>query len=127
MHESQYIRRIHKHLPKEIYRWKIATSFSNGVADAYYSSNKGDMWIEYKLLRRTPKTVKPALSALQANWLNNRYSEGRNVAVVVGTPTGSIILIDKLWNDKTIVSKLWTDAEVAEWIVKNTRQPSENC
>lgn len=96
MIESQYTQAVHKHLPKVLYRWKINDSFQGGVADAYYSGTNGDLWVEYKYLKSLPKRlstcITPALRSLQKRWLRDRHSEGRNVAVIIGSPEGSVIL-----------------------------------
>lgn len=70
--ETNFIQRVHRHLPKNIYRWKIAAAFNNGVPDCYYSGPQNDLWIEYK-------AANGRLSDLQSNWLTKRWDEGRNV------------------------------------------------
>ena len=91
MTEHAFVKRVHRHLPSELYRWKVADRYTNGVPDAWYSGPAGDLWVEYKYLPRTPRRVfTPALSALQKKWLIERHREGRNVAVVVGCPDGAL-------------------------------------
>jgi hypothetical protein len=121
MTESQYTQAVHKYLPSWVYAWKINASFAKGVPDAYYSSNKTDLWIEYKFLQSLPKKSKvvPNLSRLQLKWLQNRHKEGRNVAVVVGSPEGSFILTDPIyWSEGFIPNsfKSHSKKEVALWI-----------
>lgn len=100
MDEHSFIRSVHRHLPNRVYRWKINARFTKGVPDAWYSGDKGDLWIEYKWLARTPKRrAQLGLTALQRKWLNDRYDEGRSVAVVVGCPQGALLLTDKNWNE----------------------------
>lgn len=119
MIESQYTRAIHKLVkPMGVYAWKIADRFTNGVPDAYYSGAKGDIWVEYKFLKELPKrNFTPKLSELQKQWLNNRYEEGRNVAVIVGTPKGGFILVNKAWNTKVSANDpVFSKTDVAKWI-----------
>jgi len=88
MNEHSYIKAIHRLLPASVYKWKINDNFHGGVADAYYSGNGGDLWIEYKYLSRPPKrldtVIKTCLTDQQLHWLQARQSEGRSVALVVG-------------------------------------------
>ena len=100
MNEHSYIQSVHRRLPRSLYRWKINDSYQGGVADAYYSGPAGDLWVEYKYIKSLPKrptsvvdlTNTRLLSTLQQHWLADRHKEGRNVAVVVGSDRGSIIL-----------------------------------
>jgi hypothetical protein len=95
MNEHSYIRSIHRKLPDDIYKWKINDNYQAGVADAYYSGIGGDLWVEYKYVKALPArgdtTVKTTLSAQQKIWLRARHEEGRNVAVVVGSPDGHLL------------------------------------
>lgn len=89
--ESEFTQAVHRALRKHgIYCWKISDRFRAGVPDAWYSGPGGDLWIEYKYLQRQPRRwYVPKLSELQIAWLNDRHSEGRRVAVVVGCPDGA--------------------------------------
>ena len=109
MTEHTFIRSLHTRLKNHhpnVYTWKINDQYQGGVADAYYS-DKSDMWVEYKYLPSLPKRPKTLirvdLSALQQDWLRARHAQGRNVAVVVGSPVGSIILPGISW-DKDITA-----------------------
>jgi len=88
MNEHSYIKSIHKMLPTTLYKWKINDNFHGGVADAYYSGDAGDLWIEYKYVARPPKksttVIKTCLTDQQLHWLRTRQQEGRNVALVIG-------------------------------------------
>jgi hypothetical protein len=117
MNESGFIRAVHSKLPKSIYRWKVSDRFSAGVADAYYSSKKADLWIEYKYYKDgLPKTVTPNLSKLQIKWLNERHDEGRNVFVIVGSPTTCLIYKDKEWNSSKANAQAISRQELINWI-----------
>lgn len=103
MTEHSYIRSVHRRLKRvapHVYAWKINDAYQGGVADAYYSSRR-DMWIEYKYIKALPKRpttlVNIGLSPLQDGWLSDRHSEGRMVSVIVGSPSGALILRDLDW------------------------------
>lgn len=91
--ENNFIGKIHKRLPAAIYRMKTNNPYVAGIPDCYYSGVDGDLWVEYKFVAKIPKNgmVKIALSALQRQWLEGREREGRNVAVIVGSPEGAVI------------------------------------
>ena len=123
MHESKYTAAVNKKLPKGIYAWKIQASFANGLPDTWYSGPSTDLWVEYKMVRTNKREIDctKLLSPLQLRWLNTRYHEGRNVAVIVETPKGAIIFNGYLWNTplkmETYCSFL-SRQEVANWIAK---------
>lgn len=72
-----------------------------GVPDHWYSGSYSDLWCEYKFDTHTVGAIRPDLSHQQLDWLNARYEEGRNVAVIVATSLkGGIIFIDKEWQGK---------------------------
>ena len=100
--ENTFIRSVHTHLPKSVYRMKNNNPFVAGIPDCWYSGNKGDLWIEYKFIPRIPVrgVVTPDLSSLQRQWLNERYNEGRNVGVVIGCKEGGIFLSDLEWESQ---------------------------
>ncbi len=128
MNEHSFIRAVHRQLPVSMYKWKINDNFQGGVADAYYSDKGGDLWIEYKYIAALPKRsetpVKLGLTGQQTLWLNTRLAEGRNVAVVVGSPQGHRILVDGAWNAPESTSNFIRSAvatkAVAAYIVRHT-------
>lgn len=97
MHESDRIQAVHRYLNKDhLVVWKIADPYHRGVADAYYSGPKGDLWIEYKsqaLNKRRP-TV-PRVSTLQDNWLSKQHGHGRSVWVVLFTDKNLHFILKK--------------------------------
>jgi len=103
--------------------WSINDSWHAGVPDHYYSGNKADLWAEYKYfptdrdsfnLNKPAKT--PKLTRQQQLWLNSRYDEGRNVWVIVGMPSGGVILMNKEWMEPIGVCTLLTRQEIANEI-----------
>lgn len=79
---------------------KMNNPYSSGTFDGWYSA-KRDLWVEFKYLPTVPvrTTVSPRklLSELQLNWGNDRYDEGRSVAVIIGCPAGGVVLTDRAW------------------------------
>jgi len=118
MHESNYITAIHKLIPLELEKWKINDSYTSGVADTYYSGDKADIWIEYKLVRNNPNKYTPKLSPLQKAWLARQYARGRKVAVIVGVKGGRGIIIEDLnWEKQCDMTQTLTKREIAAWII----------
>lgn len=126
--ENQFRSGVHKYLVPELHHEKMNNPYSSGTPDDWYSGIVSDLWVEYKFLPKTPirAIVQPAelLSPLQLRWLNGRYKEGRNVAMVIGCPDGGMILQDQEWN------RTWTAEEfrdrlvprkaIAQWIMGRT-------
>ena len=121
--ERRFRQSITKHL-RSIYCWSINDSWHAGVPDHYYSGNSGDLWAEYKYLpkdvtkfdlTRPPKS--PKLSRIQQAWLNARHSEGRQVCVIVGMPTGGVILVDGAWMAPVLIDHVLSREEIAAYIL----------
>ena len=117
MNESGFISKVHKKLPKSVYRVKFSDKFVAGIPDTWYSGDAGDLWVEYKY-QEVPGH-KPKLSDLQRNWLTERHIEGRSVACVVGTPEG-VIVYEGLEYLHHREYKLITFAEYITWIETKT-------
>jgi len=121
MNESGFTRAVNAKLPEDIYSLKLSERFSAGVPDCYYSG-ASDLWIEFKFYANgLPANVKPKLSALQRKWLNERYDQGRNVHVVVGSPTDCLIYSDKSWNKPKPKNQSVSRADLIEWITNQCR------
>ena len=125
--ESTFIAGVHKHLPAAVYRMKTNNPYVAGIPDCYYSGIGGDLWIEYKYIAKLPARVpvKIKLSALQRRWLEGRHGEGRNVAVIVGSPEGAVIFridqaLDIGMSAYHFREAMLTKQEVAEWITEQT-------
>jgi hypothetical protein len=98
--ENIFIASIHKHLPHELYRIKNNNIYNSGQPDCWYSGPAGDLWIEYKFIvlpKRDSTTIKIDLSELQKNWIMSRYSEGRQVGVIVGCKEGGVWMPGLTW------------------------------
>lgn len=122
--ERRFRQSVTRHL-SGVYVWAINDSWHAGVPDHYYSGKGGDLWAEYKYfptdresfdLTRPPKT--PKLSRLQQVWLNDRSDEGRDVMVIVGMPSGGVILINQEWMHPFTVHDIWSRKEIAAEIMR---------
>lgn len=120
--ENRFIAAVHRRIP-QVYAEKMSNPWRSGTPDVWYSGDQGDLWIEYKFIERIPRSEKilPDLTPLQSRWLNNRFDEGRNVAVVLGTPTGGVIYRNKEWltpmGHEALAGRLESKEEVARWIL----------
>ena len=119
--ENRFIGSVHRYLPRT-YAEKMNNPWRAGTADVWYSGDRGDLWIEYKFIERIPRSTEilPDLTPRQKRWLNNRFDEGRNVAVVLGTPTGGVIYRNKEWmrplDHVTLAGLIVPRDEIARWI-----------
>lgn len=127
--ETAFRLRIERGLPREIHREKMANPYRGGTADCWYSARRSDLWVEYKFLPRIPQkgvvdAKRLGLSHLQLQWLHGRYEEGRNVSVIVGVPTGGVILRDLDWEKEilagTFAGMVIPHTEVTAWITQTT-------
>jgi hypothetical protein len=131
--ENTFRSGVHKHLPPRFKHEKMSNQYTSGTPDDYYSGSKGDLWVEYKFLPKTPQRaiVKPMelLSPLQAKWINEhhedfKHSLERTVAVVIGCPDGGIILRDQEWelefSAQQFRDRLVPRKAIAQWITQTT-------
>lgn len=95
----------------------------------WYSGCAGDLWVEYKYIRKLPVhtavRIYDLLSAQQMRWLNDRFAEGRHVAVVLGSPLGAWIFEDNAWQTldvtrQQIVARRLDQKAVADYIRRKT-------
>ena len=123
--ETTFINALHRKLPTSVYHMKNNNPYTGGIPDLWYSGQSGDVWVEYKFLPTMPvrADVHPAklLSALQMEWLNGRYEEGRNVAVIIGAPKGGVLLVDRAWemslSPQLFASLIRSKDDLIEWIM----------
>lgn len=122
--ERRFRQSITKYI-NDVYIWPINDTYMAGVPDHYYSGVGGDLWVEYKYfptdrdrfdLLKPPRY--PRLTQRQQSWLNSRYDEGRLVWVIVGMPSGGVILMNKEWMDPVEVQGLMSRKELAQEIMR---------
>lgn len=131
--ENTFIASVHRHLPVDLYRMKNHNQYNGGIADVWYSGKKADLWIEYKFITvpvRDETLIDltggraPILSALQQKWLEDRFAEGRNVGVLVGSKFGGVWLPGINWKLPLTAAEfrasLITRAELAQMIAAHT-------
>ena len=58
MNEHGFIKSVHRHLPTDIFSWKIHDTFTGGVPDAMYAGPAGILFVEYKYTK-LPKKPTP--------------------------------------------------------------------
>jgi hypothetical protein len=122
--ETVFYTAVHRLLPRALHVEKMNNPYRGGTADMWYSGNLRDLWVEYKWLPRAPrKEFIPDLSALQLKWLRERHGEGRNVAVIIGCPTGVMLLRDLDWESPISSNFALTRQDAANWIAKETHAP----
>ena len=130
--ENTFIASVNRHLPPEVYSEKTANPYRGGTPDEYYEGNQDILWIEYKYLRALPPELNlsnpkapTCCSPLQLRWLKRAYENGRNVAVILGTPMGGFIYRYLDWMETysreiLLEHRLLSRKEIAQWIVSQT-------
>ena len=127
--ETNFYTAVNKRLPRTIHREKMHNIYRGGTADVWYSGNLDDLWVEFKWIAKLPKKasicLRRELSPLQQRWLEGRHEEGRNVAVILGTPEGAWICEGAAWKEPldpvTIRIRALTKQNVADYIKKRTQ------
>jgi len=129
--ETRFTGRVHAHLPAgrhDPYYMKNNNLYTSGIWDCWYSGHHADLWIEYKFepLPLRDSTIVPIdLSALQLDWGLNRHEEGRNLAVVIGSPMGGVIFVHREWEHPLtkaeFMKRILTPREIAEFIIGVTQ------
>lgn len=131
--ETTFSKGVLAHIPRDVYHMKNNNPYLGGVPDLWFSGNFADLWVEVKYLPRVPRrdSVVPTelLSRLQAQWLERRHREGRQVAVIIGCPDGGVVLPGITWQDEisamSFVARIQSRPALAQWIIErvntNTR------
>lgn len=96
MNEHSFVKSFHKRLHDDIKIWKIYDPYQGGVPDALLFGRNGlACFCEYKYVRLLPKRnttlIKPALSAQQSLWLNDKISRGLLARVILGSEDGVVV------------------------------------
>ena len=119
--ETVFIASVHKYV--KCYHMKNNNLYNSGIPDCWYSGPIRDAWIEYKfvVLPKQGKTIiKPELSELQFNWLTERFKEGRNVFVLIGSKLGGVWLDRSEWETGLtmldVIKRYQTRPQIAAYI-----------
>lgn len=78
---------MHRHIPSEVYRWKIHDTYTGGVPDAFYCGPAGSLWVEYKYIKLPKRKTTPVtfgISELQRIWLTRMALYGQTTLLAVG-------------------------------------------
>jgi hypothetical protein len=125
--ENVFIAVVHKHLPLSVYREKMYNPYRGGTPDVWYSGDASDLWVEYKYIAKIPKRteITADLSPLQKQWLAGRLAEGRRVAVIIGSPSGGVVLENRSWLEsltpQAFTNRILTRAQLADWILSKVQ------
>lgn len=107
MNERDFKAKLRRIILPSCYIQSVSSLGVGGTPDLWVSGQAKDLWLEVKFDDKTKGPILPKLRPLQRKWLNDRYAENRNVAVLVGTGTNEgIYYKDASWNQH-----------------KNTREP----
>ena len=121
--ENVFRQSVHKYLSsQDVYHEKMSNPYRAGGADDWYSG-KGkksrDLWIEWKFIvvpARDDTMIdlvsgkKPPLTPLQQLWLRERYLEGRDVVVGLGSSIGGVLMTDRTWEQPMSAAKFRAEA-----------------
>lgn len=100
--ENRFIKRVHDALHPDVYREKMFNPLRGGTPDVYYEGPVA-FWTEYKWMPKfsahidvspRPKGGTGRLTGLQMNWLVRSWDNKQCPWVVVGSPTGCVVLTD---------------------------------
>lgn len=113
---------MHKHLPKEVYRWKINDPYHGGVPDAFYSGLANSCFVEYKYKESLPQKetskIKLDLSQQQRNWLKLQKTNNLFVYAVFASQDRVYVIEDfdlkeftlKEFNERSYLFKNYIEA-----------------
>ena len=108
--EKEFIMKVHKHLPKAIYKWKINDKYQGGVPDAFYAGPNNHCFIEYKYSDSLPakdtSLIPVGLTEQQRLWLLKAQKNKILCYWVFGSKLGVYMSQDF---DKTTITKLEYD------------------
>lgn len=124
MTENTFWQSLRKKLVPRVYALKLNLRFIKGVPDAWLSGSQEDLWIELKYLQKLPPIVDctKLLTVLQQDWLESRHREGRNTAVLVGSPEGHKLYVGLEWKGPltrgTFIQSSKSTSEIAEELIE---------
>lgn len=115
MTESGFWTSLRKKLVPRCYALKLNLRMVAGVPDCWLSGSRDDLWLELKYDKALPRTIDLTntsryLSMRQQQWLTDRHHEGRNVAVLLGSPDGHVLYPGISWTEPTDRESFLSDA-----------------
>jgi len=124
MTETSFWQSLRKKLVPRVYALKLNLRFVAGVPDCWLSGSEEDLWLELKYVQKLPPIVDSTklLTALQQQWLAERYAEGRRVGALIGSSDGHLFFSGLSWQ-KPISREKWiqtgmTTKEMADFLVE---------
>lgn len=135
--ENTFRASVHKYFDlAKLHHEKMSNPYRAGGADDWYSGKPQahramtgavtrDLWVEWKFIVvpvRDDTMIdlvsgkKPPLTALQQHWLRERYNEGRNVAVGIGSAGGGVLLWNLKW-EMSIPAKEFRNSTVSRAVL----------
>lgn len=122
--ETRFIDSVHRLFSdkKTPHREKTNNPYRKGTFDVWYSGVAGDLWVEYKYLPKDPQIIRAneLMTQHQLDWGEDRYMEGRNVAVIIGFPAGGVILRNLSWCYPISEFVAVDRRLIADWIMQET-------
>lgn len=98
--ERTFKAKLRSKIKNQCFIQALGSASTAGLPDLFLSGHTGYYFIEVKYDDKTKGAITPKLSALQSQWLNNRYAEGRKVMVICGTSLKEGIIYEKgAWNE----------------------------
>jgi len=101
VNEHGFIKAVHRHLPAELYRWKIHDTYTGGVPDAYYCGPAGSLWVEYKYIKlpkRESTIVTYCTTEQQRVWLTKMQKYGQLTTLIIGWDKHATLIDPQLIN-----------------------------
>ena len=127
MNEHAYIRSVTRHLPKDMYKWKINDNYAGGVPDMFIEKPDKDLWIEWKYIKPFPKRdttlidLRKSVTGQQERWLKRRYAVRKDSHLIVGCEHGGVVFRGDAWVSplprKVFLGLCLTPKEVAKTII----------
>lgn len=131
LNEHGFTRAVLAKLPPWIHTQSMTSASlnNNGTPDRYIDGPAGDLWVEFKYLKRKPRVLQPdeLLSALQLRWLTRRGGFGNAVVVIgfeLGPRTSAGLVLDQIDDWTTMLprteyeARLQTIDEVSNYITR---------
>ena len=123
MNEHGFVRSVHRQLSPDVFVWKINDKYAGGVPDAFYAGPARCLFVEFKyvtLPKKETSLVRTNLSEQQKLWLNRMLAMDKNVAVVIGSDSGGLILSSGAWNSQvtktTFTKYALSNNKISAWI-----------
>lgn len=128
--ETNFIKKIHRRLSREVYREKMANPYRGGTPDVYYEGPQGVLWVEYKYWQTVKRIFKPkdVVSPLQWLWIQRAHDNNVNIVTIVGYRDGGVIIYP---NDDVVLgsqfkNRLQPTADLISWIEVQTLEHTKN-